>query len=118
MKAELSNALNLKTPEITPAPDAPKSVDLKRVEPTPHAEPKSPFRRKKIPVECEKAYQKHQDTIKKRDKNERLYKDWYEKHGDLLASEPTRTQRLFAKIGLSTAKIERYDFELWQATKA
>ena len=118
MKAELSNALNLKTPEITPAPDAPKSVDLKWVEPTPHAEPKSPFRRKKIPVECEKAYQKHQDTIKKRDKNERLYKDWYEKHGDLLASEPTRTQRLFAKIGLSTAKIERYDFELSQATKA
>ena len=118
LKAELSNALNLKTPEITPAPDAPKSVDLKRVEPTPHAEPKSPFRRKKIPVECEKAYQKHQDTIKKRDKNERLYKDWYKKHGDLLASEPTRTQRLFAKIGLSTAKIERYDFELSQATKA
>ena len=28
------------------------------------------------------------------------------------------TQRVFAKIGLGTAKIERYDFELSQATKS
>lgn len=118
LKAELSNALNLEAPESTPAPNAPKSVDVEKVEATPPAELESPFNRKKIPIDCEKAYQKHQDTIKKRDKNERLYKDWYKKHGDLLASEPTRTQRLFAKIGLSTAKIERYDFELSQATKS
>ena len=118
LKAELSNASNLATPESTPAPDALKSVDVEKVEAPPPAELESPFKRKKIPIACEKAYFRHQETLKKRDKIERLYKDWYKKHSDLLASEPTRTQRLFAKIGLGTAKIERYDFELSQATKA
>jgi hypothetical protein len=118
LKAELSNASILATPESTPAQSTPTSVDEKRVEPTPPAAPESPFKRKQIPVACEKAYFRHQETLKKRDKNERLYKDWYKKHSDLLASEPTRTQRLFAKIGLGTAKIERYDFELSQAKKA
>ena len=118
LKAELSNASILATPESTPAQSTPTSVDEKRVEPTPPAAPESPFKRKQIPVACEKAYFRHQETLKKRDKNERLYKDWYKKHSDLLASEPTRTQRVFAKIGLGTAKIERYDFELSQATKA
>ena len=118
LKAELSNASILATPESTPAQSTPTSVDEKRVEPTPPAAPESPFKRKQIPVACEKAYFRHQETLKKRDKNERLYKDWYKKHSDLLASEPTRTQRVFAKIGLGTAKIERYDFELSQAKKA
>ena len=118
LKAELSNASILATPESTPAQSTPTSVDEKRVEPTPPAAPESPFKRKQIPVACEKAYFRHQETLKKRDKNERLYKDWYKKHSDLLASEPTRTQRVFAKIGLGTAKIERDDFELSQAKKA
>ena len=35
LKAELSNALNLEAPESTHAPDASKSVDIKRTEATP-----------------------------------------------------------------------------------
>ena len=38
LKAELSNALNLEAPESTPAPNAPKSVDVEKVEATPPAE--------------------------------------------------------------------------------
>ena len=118
LKAELSNALNLETPESTPASDAPKSVDLKWVEPTPHAEQESSFKRKKIPHACEIAYQKHQETLKKREQLEQLSKQWHKKYDELLAHEPTRTQRIFAKIGLGAEKIERYDLELARAKKA
>ena len=118
LKAELSNALNLETPESTPASDAPKSVDLKWVEPTPHAEQESSFKRKKIPHACEIAYQKHQETLKKREQLEQLSTQWHKKYDELLAHEPTRTQRIFAKIGLGTEKIERYDLELVRAKKA
>ncbi len=63
LKAELSNASNLATPEGTPAQSTPTSVDEKRVEPTPPATPESPFKRKQIPVACEKAYFRHQETL-------------------------------------------------------
>jgi len=118
LKAELSNALNLEAPESTHAPDASKSVDIKRTEATPLAEPESPFKRKKIPHACEIAYQKHQETLKKREQLEQLSKQWHKKYDELLAHEPTRTQRIFAKIGLGTEKIERYDLELVRAKKA
>ena len=118
LKAELSNALNLEAPESTHAPDASKSVDIKRTEATPLAEPESPFKRKKIPHTCEIAYQKHQETLKKREQLEQLSKQWHKKYDELLAHEPTRTQRIFAKIGLGTEKIERYDLELVRAKKA
>ena len=118
LKAELSNALNLEAPESTPAPNAPKSVDVEKVEATPPAELESPFKRKKIPHACEIAYQKHQETLKKREQLEQLSKQWHKKYDELLAHEPTRTQRIFAKIGLGTEKIERYDLELARAKKA
>ncbi len=118
LKAELSNASILETAESTPAPKAPKTVDVKRVEATPLAEPESPFKRKKIPHACEIAYQKHQETLKKREQLEQLSKQWHKKYDELLAHEPTRTQRIFAKIGLGTEKIERYDLELVRAKKA
>jgi len=118
LKAELSNASILATPESIPAPDAPKNVDVKKVEPTPHAEPESPLKRKKIPHACEIAYQRHQDTLKKAQDLKVVEEKWKANYDALLAHEPTRTQRLFSKIGLGTAKIERYDLELSQATKA
>ena len=118
LKAELSNALNLEAPESTPAPNAPKSVDVEKVEATPPAELESPFKRKKIPHACEIAYQKHQETLKKREQLEQLSKQWHKKYDELLAHEPTRTQRIFAKIGLGAEKIERYDLELARAKKA
>lgn len=118
LKAELSNALNLEAPESTHAPDASKSVDIKRTEATPLAEPESPFKRKKIPHACEIAYQKHQETLKKREQLEQLSKQWHKKYDELLAHEPTRTQRIFAKIGSGTEKIERYDLELVRTKKA
>lgn len=118
LKAELSNASILATPESTPAQSTPTSVDEKMVEPTPPAAPESPFKRKKIPVDCEKAYQKHQDTLKKARDLKVVEEKWKANYDALLAHEPTRTQRLFSKIGLGTAKIERYDLELAQATKA
>ena len=118
LKAELSNALNLEAPENTPAQSTPKSVDVEKVEATPPAELESPFKRKKIPVDCEKAYQKHQDTLKKARDLKVVEEKWKANYDALLAHEPTRTQRLFSKIGLGTAKIERYDLELAQATKA
>ena len=118
LKAELSNALNLEAPENTPAPNAPKRADVEKVEATPPAELESPFKRKKIPVDCEKAYQKHQDTLKKARDLKVVEEKWKANYDALLAHEPTRTQRLFSKIGLGTAKIERYDLELVQATKA
>ena len=118
LKAELSNALNLEAPENTPAPNAPKRADVEKVEATPPAELESPFKRKKIPVDCEKAYQKHQDTLKKARDLKVVEEKWKANYDALLAHEPTRTQRLFSKIGLGTAKIERYDLELAQATKA
>lgn len=118
LKAELSNALNLEAPESTPALNAPKSIDVEKVEATPPAAPESPFKRKKIPVDCEKAYQKHQDTLKKARDLKVVEEKWKANYDALLAHEPTRTQRLFSKIGLGTAKIERYDSELAQATKA
>ena len=118
LKAELSNASILATPESTHAPDASKIVDINRIEATPLAEPESPFKRKKIPHACEIAHQKHQETLKKREKLEQLSKQWHKKYDELLAHEPTRTQRIFAKIGLGTEKIERYDLELARAKKA
>ena len=118
LKAELSNALNLEAPENTPAPKAPKTVDVKRVEATPPAELESPFKRKLMPEACEKAYFRHQETLKKREKLEQQSKKWNKKYAALLENKPSSTQRLFAKIGLGTAKIERYDMELLKAEKA
>ena len=118
LKAELSNALNLEAPESTPAPNAPKSVDVEKVEATPPAELESPFKRKLMPEACESAYFKHQETLKKQQALKVIEDKWQAKHDALLATEPSRTQRLFAKIGLGTEKIERYDMELSQATKA
>ncbi|MBB5203946.1 hypothetical protein HNQ51_001239 [Inhella inkyongensis] len=118
LKAELSNASNLKIPESTPAPDVPKSVDMEKVEATPPAELEIPFKRKKIPHACEIAYQKHQDTLKKARDLKVVEEKWKANYDALLAHEPTRTQRLFAKIGLGAEKIERYDLKLAQATKA
>ena len=112
MKAELSNALNLEAPESTPAPNAPKSVDVEKVEATPPAELESPFKRKLMPEACERAYFKHQETLKKQQALKVIEDKWRAKHDELLANKPSSTQCLFSKIGLGTAKIERYDAEL------
>ena len=111
-KAELSNALNLESSESTPAPKAPKTVDVKRVEATPPAELESPLKRKLVPKACEKAYFKRQETLKKQQALKVIEDKWRAKHDELLANKPSSTQRLFSKIGLGTAKIERYDAEL------
>lgn len=112
LKAELSNALNLEAPESTPAPNAPKSVDVEKVEATPPAELESPFKRKLMPEACERAYFKHQETLKKQQALNVIEDKWRAKHDELLTNKPSSTQRLFSKIGLGTAKIERYDAEL------
>ena len=112
LKAELSNALNLEAPESTPAPNAPKSVDVEKVEATPPAELESPFKRKLMPEAYERAYFKHQETLKKQQALKVIEDKWRAKHAELLATKPSSTQRLFSKIGLGTAKIERYDAEL------
>ena len=112
LKAELSNASILATPESTPAQSTPTSVDEKRVEPTPPAAPESPFKRKLVPKACEKAYFKHQETLKKQQELKVIEDKWRAKYDELLANKPSSTQRLFSKIGLGTAKIERYDAEL------
>ena len=118
LKAELSNALNLEAPENTPAPKAPKTVDVKRVEATPPAELESPFKRKLVPEACEKAYFKHQETLKKQQELKVIEDKWRAKYDELLANKPSSTQRLFSKIGLGTAKIERYDAEVSKAESA
>ena len=118
LKAELSNASILATPESTPAQSTPTSVDEKRVEPTPPAAPESPFKRKLVPKACEKAYFKHQETLKKQQELKVIEDKWRVKHDELLANKPSSTQRLFSKIGLGTAKIERYDAELSKAKSA
>ena len=112
LKAELSNASILATPESTPAQSTPTSVDEKRVVPTPPAAPESPFKRKLVPKACEKAYFKHQETLKKQQELKVIEEKWRAKYDELLANKPSSTQRLFSKIGLGTAKIERYDAEL------
>ena len=112
LKAELSNALNLEAPESTPAPNAPKSVDVEKVEAIPFEDIESPFKRKLVPKACEKAYFKHQETLKKQQELKVIEEKWQAKHAELLATKPSSTQRLFSKIGLGTAKIERYDAEL------
>lgn len=112
LKAELSNALNLDATESTPSPDTPKSVEVKRVEPIPPAELENPFKRKLMPKACEKAYFKHQETLKKQQELKVIEEKWRAKHDELLKNKPNSTQRLFAKIGLGTTKIERYDEEL------
>ena len=118
LQAELANASILAIPERTPTQSAPTSVDVEKVKATRPASPEIPFKRKKIPIDCEKAYQRHQDILKKRAQLEQLYEKWHKKHTDLLANEPSCTQRLFSKIGIGAEKIERYDLELSQATKA
>lgn len=118
LKAELSNALNLESSESTPAPDAPKTVDVKRVETTPPAELESPFKRKLVSKACENAYFKHQETLKKQQELKVIEEKWRAKYDELLANKPSSTQRLFSKIGLGTAKIERYDAELSKAESA
>ena len=118
LKAELSNASILATPESTPAQSTPTSVDEKRVEPTPPAAPESPFKRKLVPKACEKAYFKHQETLKKQQELKVIEEKWRAKYDELLANKPSSTQRLFSKIGLGTAKIERYDAELSKAESA
>ena len=112
LKAELSNASILATPESTPAQSTPTSVDEKRVEPTPPAAPESPFKRKLVPKACEKAYFKHQKTHKKQQELKVIEEKWRAKYDELLANKPSSTQRLFSKIGLGAEKIERYDAEL------
>ena len=84
LKAELSNALNLEAPENTPAPKAPKTVDVKRVEATPPAELESPFKRKLVPKACEKAYFKHQETLKKQQELKVIEDKWRAKYDELL----------------------------------
>ena len=118
LKAELSNASILATPESTPAQSTPTSVDEKRVEPTPPAAPESPFKRKLVPKACEKAYFKHQETLKKQQELKVIEDKWRAKYDELLANKPSSTQRLFSKIGLGTAKIERYDAERSKAESA
>ena len=118
LKAELSNALNLEAPESTPAPNAPKSVDVEKVEATAPAELESPFKRKLMPEACERAYFKHQETLKKQQELKVIEEKWRAKYDELLANKPSSTQRLFSKIGLGTAKIERYDAELSKAESA
>ena len=112
MKAELSNALNLEAPESTPAPNAPKSVDVERIEAIPFEDIESPFKRKLMPEACEKAYFRYQETLKKQRELKIIEEKWRAKHAELLTTKPSSTQRLFSKIGLGTAKIERYDAEL------
>lgn len=112
LKAELSNASNLDATESTPAPNAPKSVDVRKVEATSSAELENPFKRKLMPAACEKAYFKHQETLKKQQELKVIEDKWRAKHDELLVNKPSSTQRLFAKIGLGTATIERYDAEL------
>lgn len=112
LKAELSNALNLEAPESTPAPDAPKSVDVEKVETTPLAELESPFKCRLMPEACEKAYFKHQETLKKQQALKVTEKKCRAEHAEILKKTPSSTKRLFAKIGLGTATIERYDDEL------
>ncbi len=112
LKAELSNALNLEAPESTPAPNAPKSVDVEKVEAIPFEDIESPFKRKLMPKACEKAYFRYQETLKKQRELKVIEEKWQAKHAELLATKPSSTQRLFSKIGLGTAKIERYDAEL------
>lgn len=112
LKAELSNALNLEAPESTPAPNAPKSVDVERIEAIPFEDIESPFKRKLMPEACEKAYFRYQETLKKQRELKVIEEKWQAKHAELLATKPSSTQRLFSKIGLGTAKIERYDAEL------
>ena len=118
LKAELSNALNLEAPESTPAPNAPKSVDVEKVEAIPFEDIESPFKRKLVPKACEKAYFKHQETLKKQQELKVIEEKWQAKHAELLATKPSSTQRLFSKIGLGTAKIERYDAEVSKAENA
>ena len=112
LKAELSNASILETAESTPAPDAPKSVDVERIEAIPFEDIESPFKRKLMPKACEKAYFRYQETLKKQRELKIIEEKWQAKHAELLATKPSSTQRLFSKIGLGTAKIERYDAEL------
>jgi hypothetical protein len=112
LKAELSNASILETAESTPAPDAPKSVDVERIEAIPFENIESPFKRKLMPEACEKAYFRYQETLKKQRELKVIEEKWRAKHAELLATKPSSTQRLFSKIGLGTAKIERYDAEL------
>ena len=112
LKAELSNASILETAESTPAPDAPKSVDVERIEAIPFEDIESPFKRKLMPEACEKAYFRYQETLKKQRELKVIEEKWQAKHAELLATKPSSTQRLFSKIGLGTAKIERYDAEL------
>ncbi len=112
LKAELSNASILETAESTSAPDAPKSVDVERIEAIPFEDIESPFKRKLMPEACEKAYFRYQETLKKQRELKVIEKKWRAKHDELLATKPSSTQRLFSKIGLGTAKIERYDAEL------
>ena len=112
LKAELSNASILETAESTPAPDAPKSVDVERIEAIPFEDIESPFKRKLMPKACEKAYFRYQETLRKQRELKVIEEKWQAKHAELLATKPSSTQRLFSKIGLGTAKIERYDAEL------
>lgn len=112
LKAELSNASILETAESTPAPDAPKSVDVERIEAIPFEDIESPFKRKLMPKACEKAYFRYQETLKKQQELKVIEDKWRAKYDELLANKPSSTQRLFSKIGLGTAKIERYDAEL------
>ena len=112
LKAELSNASILETLESTPAQSTPKSVDVPRVEATPLAELESPFKRKLMPEACKKAYFLHQETLKKQQKLKGIEEKCRSDHAELLKKTPSSTKRLFAKIGLGTATIERYDAEL------
>ena len=118
LKAELSNASILETAESTPAPDAPKSVDVERIEAIPFEDIESPFKRKLMPKACEKAYFRYQETLKKQRELKVIEEKWQAKHAELLATKPSSTQRLFSKIGLGTAKIERYDAEVSKAENA
>lgn len=112
LKAELSNASILETAESTPAPDATKSVDVERIEAIPFEDIESPFKRKLMPKACEKAYFRYQETLKKQQELKVIEDKWRAKHDELLTNKPSSTQRLFSKIGLGAAKIERYDAEL------
>lgn len=112
LKAELSNALSLESAKKAPALDAPRNVDKPKAETAPQDEIESSFKRKFMPESCEKAYSRYQGTLKKYQELKVIAKKWQAKHDELLATKPSSTQRLFAKIGLGTAKIERYDLEL------
>ena len=118
LEAELLNTSILEAPESTPAPDAPKNVDSATVEAIPSDDMESPFQRKLMPESYEKAYFQYQKTLKDQQELKVTEKKWWAKHDELLVNKPSSTQRLFAKIGLGSAKIERYDAELSKATKA